>query len=158
MKLIFLIIFGVVSFIVLRQVFKKTHLKHFRKFLLPGLFIFIFFVFVLSALHDAYQPDKQCLLFHKTTSNPPLTLISAADYLYQGDFDYERGDCGKALSDYTKAIEMNPNFAEAYNNRAYTYMRMRTYPNALTDLNKALELHPNYIHALMNRGDIYNYY
>jgi tetratricopeptide (TPR) repeat protein len=48
--------------------------------------------------------------------------------------------------------------AEAYNNRAYTYMTIRDYADALPDLDQATALRPTYVNALMNRGDIYNFY
>ncbi len=76
----------------------------------------------------------------------------------QGNYDYDTGNCQKAIIDYTASIKMNPNYPQAYNNRAYTYMRMQNYPAALPDLDKALALNPSYTQALMNRGDIHNYY
>jgi tetratricopeptide (TPR) repeat protein len=84
--------------------------------------------------------------------------VTAQDYLAQGDLDYERGYCDEAIADYTHAIDLDPDFAEAYNNRAYIYMVKKDYAAALPDLDRALELRPNYVNALMNRGDIYNYY
>lgn len=80
------------------------------------------------------------------------------DYFLQGDYDYDTGNCTKAITDYTTSIKLNPNYPQAYNNRAYTYMRLRNYKNALPDLDKAISLNPNYIQSLMNRGDIHNYY
>lgn len=94
----------------------------------------------------------------KTFSAPPAALVTAQDYFAQGDYDYDQGNCDKAIANYTRAIELNPNLAEAYNNRAYTYMVKKDYATALPDLNRALQLRPNYVNALMNRGDIYNYY
>jgi tetratricopeptide (TPR) repeat protein len=55
-------------------------------------------------------------------------------------------------------VGLDPGFAEAYNNRAYTYMTLEQYALALDDLNKAIEIRPDYVNALLNRGDIYNYY
>lgn len=104
------------------------------------------------------KPDQQCTTSHVPTTRKPITLNTATDYLTQGDWEYEKGDCDDAITSYSEAIEMNPEYAEAYNNRAYTYMRMRDYPKALTDLDKAIDIRPRYIHARMNRGDIYNYY
>jgi tetratricopeptide (TPR) repeat protein len=104
------------------------------------------------------KPDQQCTTSHAPTTQKPITIKTATDYLTQGDWEYEKGDCDDAITSYSKAIEMNPEYAEAYNNRAYTYMRMRDYPKALTDLDKAIDIRPKYIHARMNRGDIYNYY
>jgi tetratricopeptide (TPR) repeat protein len=75
-----------------------------------------------------------------------------------GDYDFDRRDYHQAIEDYSQAITLNPDYAEAYNNRAYTYMTIQEYAVALPDLNEAIRLRPNYVNALMNRGDIYSYY
>ncbi len=104
------------------------------------------------------QQDTQCIKTHITTNKPPTQVTTAQDYFDQGNYDYDIGDCLKAIVDYTQALQANPNFAEAYNNRAYTYMRMHQYSKALPDLDAAIQIRPAYVNALMNRGDIYNYY
>lgn len=83
--------------------------------------------------------------------------MTAADYLALGDYDFDRGDCVQAIAAYSQAIALNPQYAEAYNNRAYTYMMQADYARALPDLDTAIRLRPTYVHALMNRGDIYNF-
>jgi hypothetical protein len=92
------------------------------------------------------------------TSQPPKSLVTAADYLAQGDYEFDRGNCDGALANYSRAIELKPDYAEAYNNRAFTYMLIQQYALALPDLDRALQIRPDYVNALMNRGDIYNYY
>lgn len=91
-------------------------------------------------------------------STPPAQFISAQDYFQQGDYEYDQGNCSQAIAAYTQSIALNPQNAEAYNNRAYTYMVLQQYDKALLDLNKAIEIRRDYVNALMNRGDIYNYY
>lgn len=93
-----------------------------------------------------------------SASTRPAQLETAEDYLALGDYDFDRQNFDGAVADYTRAIELNPTFAEAYNNRAYTFMRLEDYARALPDLDKAIELRPDYVNALMNRGDIHNYY
>ena len=88
----------------------------------------------------------------------PDSLNTAADYLAQGDYESWVGNYDKAIAAYTRAIELDPKLAQAYNNRAYAYMSQQQYALALSDLNRALVLRPDYVNALMNRGDIYNYY
>jgi tetratricopeptide (TPR) repeat protein len=113
----------------------------------------------LVGVYKAIQPVVSCASApKKPLSTPPAILETAQDFLAQGDYDYEQGDCDKAIADYTRGIEVNPDFAEAYNNRAYVYMVKKDYAAALPDLDHALQLRPNYVNALMNRGDIYNYY
>jgi tetratricopeptide (TPR) repeat protein len=116
-------------------------------------------ILLLFNMYRAFiEPDSQCFRLHTPTSQPPDQLKSANDFFLQGDYEYEKGKCTEAVEYYSKAIELDSNFTEAYNNRGYTYMRMREYEAALHDLNQAITLRPNYINALMNRGDIYNYY
>jgi len=158
MKVLALILLEVLAYFLLKRIFKKTKLKKLQKFLIPGLILLIPLTFGFVLLHDTFQPDNQCLFIHSAESKPPLSLETAREYLTQGNYDYDRGDCGKAVLDYTKAVELNQNYAEAYNNRAYTYMRMRAYALAIPDLNRAIEIRPDYVHALINRGDIYNFY
>jgi len=159
-----LIAIGIIGVIAYFISSKLTHGKKSKKYNWKPLSISAAVVVVLLALYAfvlykaATQPDIQCGTMHTATSTPPSALQTATDYFSQGDYDYDSGNCQQALLDYTKAITLNPNYPQAYNNRAYTNMRMRNYSAALPDLNKALELKPDYIQALMNRGDIHNYY
>ncbi len=89
---------------------------------------------------------------------PPQALVTSKDYLTQGDYDFDQGNCDRALADYSRALALEPTNAQALNNRGYTYMAMRNYAAALPNLDRAIDLRPGYVNALMNRGDIYNYY
>ena len=60
------------------------------------------------------------------------------------------------MSDYNKAIEINPKIAEAYNNRGLIYNKQGNFTQAMSDYNKAIEINPNYAEAYNNRGIIYN--
>ncbi len=99
--------------------------------------------------------DTWCDSFKVTNNYPPMQTVTAMDYFEKGNYEYDIGNCTQAIADYTKSIELNPKYPQAYNNRAFTYMRMQENDKALTDLNRALEINPNYINALMNRGDVY---
>lgn len=120
--------------------------------------IFLLGLIAFGELISNLQPDMQCTSSHSVSYRPPSTLKTANDYFLLGNYDYDTGNCKQAVTDYTKAITLNPNFTRAYNNRAYTNMRTKNYQAALPDLDKAVQLDPNYIQALMNRGDIHNYY
>ena len=93
-----------------------------------------------------------------STITPPAQLRTALDFLAQGDYEFEQDHYDPAIAAYTRAIELDPDFAEAYNNRAYIFMTKEDYAPALSDLDRAITLRPDYVNALMNRGDIYNYY
>ncbi len=114
-------------------------------------------IFGVHQVYTAANTNTWCTGSHSTTSQPPAQLVSAQDYFAQGDHDYDLGECDNAIAAYSQAIALDPSYAEAYNNRAYTYMMQQDYQSALSDLNKAIQIRPDYAHALMNRGDIYNY-
>ena len=70
--------------------------------------------------------------------------------------DLVKGEYDRAIADYTKAIEINPAFADAYDNRGYTYYSLKRYEEALYDHNKAIELGPtSYASVYNNRGLAY---
>ena len=62
------------------------------------------------------------------------------------------GEYGKAIADYNRAIELDPNRAAAYYNRGCAYGEIGAYDKALADYNKAIELNPNDSLAYYNRG------
>ncbi len=62
-------------------------------------------------------------------------------------------DPKQALSYFTKAIELNPNYLEAYFARGYTYSLLKDKVSAKADYNLCLKLQPNYepaVEALNN--------
>jgi tetratricopeptide (TPR) repeat protein len=61
----------------------------------------------------------------------------------------------KAIDDFSKAIQLNPNFIQAYQNRGIIYMNQNKYDLALSDINKTLDNNPKDFNALNNRGTIY---
>jgi len=69
-------------------------------------------------------------------------------YCYQGKLD-------KAISDYSDAIRLAPNYDAAYNNRGYAYYKQREFAKAIGDYNEAIQLDPNFAIAYKNRGDAY---
>ena len=62
-------------------------------------------------------------------------------------------DLHKAIELYSKAIELNSYFAEAYSNRGYAKYLLGEEENALQDYDKAIELNPNLSEAYNNRGN-----
>ena len=67
------------------------------------------------------------------------------EYYNQKKYRFELGSVGeRAIENYNKAIELDPNDADAYNNRGLAYYYLEEYERAIEDYNKAIELNPNY--------------
>lgn len=80
---------------------------------------------------------------------------TAQDYIESGKTKLEEGKFQEALKDFNKAIELDPNNAEAYLKRTSVKSGlMFDDTDILKDCNKALELEPNNPKALVNRGII----
>lgn len=77
-------------------------------------------------------------------------LNKAIEYINQ-DENYDA-----AITEINKAIELSPNWADAYYNRGLAYSRKLNYNQAISDYTKAIELNPNYAAAYNNRA--VNYY
>ncbi len=65
---------------------------------------------------------------------------TAEDHFYSGNTKYELKDYKGAIQDYTKAIELNPNHANAYNNRGLAKIFLEQKDDGCLDLSKAGEL------------------
>ncbi len=62
---------------------------------------------------------------------------------------------GKAVEHYTEAIDLNPEYTKAYNNRGVAYNSIGEYDRALQDYNKAIDLKPELVLPYSNRGNVY---
>jgi tetratricopeptide (TPR) repeat protein len=81
---------------------------------------------------------------------------TASDFVIESSEKYKKGDFQGAIADLDKAITINPEYAEAYNNRGLTYKALRDYQKAIADLDKAIVLNPKLALAYTNRGMIYH--
>ena len=65
---------------------------------------------------------------------------------------YETGNYKSSIANYTKAIELDPNFSDAYYNRGISKDDLEDYYGAISDYTKTIELDPNDAGAYVNRG------
>lgn len=77
-------------------------------------------------------------------------------YYKRGDAYDETGEYDKAITSYSKAIELDPDHALSYYNRGCAYGEIGEYEKAIADFNKAIELDPNNANAYYNRGLAYH--
>jgi tetratricopeptide (TPR) repeat protein len=110
--------------------------------------------------------DKQNIYisaFEQSNENIDLTIESltkaiAEAYYNRGLAYLNSGDYDKAITDFNKAIELNPVYVDAYYYRGLAYQFGENYPNydkAITDFNNAIGLNPVYVDAYYYRGSAY---
>ena len=89
-----------------------------------------------------------------TVYEAPTKAQTSEEYFYRAYEKINLKDYYGAIADYTKAIEINPNFSNAYYNRGLTKYDLKDYKGAIEDYTKAIEINPNYIQAYNNRGAV----
>lgn len=68
---------------------------------------------------------------------------------------FDMGRDKEAVADYTSAIQLDPNYAEAYINRGALYGKTGQKELALADFNKGIELDPKAANGYFNRSLLY---
>ncbi len=101
-----------------------------------------------------------CRSQEPTPSQPPIavgSLDTAQAYLSRGDQSSDIKDYDHAIADYSQAIRLNPDYAEAFNNRglAYSLSGKTEMAKAIPDYSQAIKLRPTYAYAYNNRGVAY---
>ena len=77
---------------------------------------------------------------------------TSAEYFNNGLEKMEKRDYKGAITDYTKSIELDSNYADAYINRGIAKNKLRNHSGAIADFTKAIELEPNNTYPYITRG------
>ncbi len=78
--------------------------------------------------------------------------LSAIDWFDRGYSSTFSEDYDVAISAFSRATEINPQFAAAYNNRGAAYAAIGSYDQAINDFNRVIIINPGYASAYYNRG------
>ena len=66
-----------------------------------------------------------------------------------------RGQWEEAVSDFSKAIELDPKYARAWQQRGYAHNQLQRWKNAISDFSKGIDLDPKNAWARVSRGNAY---
>lgn len=68
--------------------------------------------------------------------------LTAKDYFLTGTAKYKCRACSEAVEDFTKALELRKDYADAFYGRSLAYLCAKNYPAALQDIDRAMRLNP----------------
>jgi len=77
---------------------------------------------------------------------------SAETHNNRGTGYFDIGNFEKAISEWNRAIEIDPQYADAYVNRGDAYLAKGEFDQALADFDKAITINPNDAYAYLFRG------
>jgi len=118
---------------------------------LSAMIIAILIGIYLSACSSQLPPTPS----QSSLADSPLDTAEA--YLQRGDQYSDSKDYDHAIADYSQAIRLRPDYAEAYNNRGLAYALSGKFEiaNVIADYSQAIKLRPTYAYAYNNRGVAY---
>jgi tetratricopeptide (TPR) repeat protein len=90
-----------------------------------------------------------------TTETAVTETETAQTHYDRGRQHSEKKDWKAAISEFSRAIELDPNFELAYANRAVARANLENFSTALKDINKAIEMNPTLVDAYRLRGQIH---
>ena len=104
------------------------------------------------ALKSLKRIDEAIAAYSKAIEiNPRAAFFNNRGFHYR-----DKGEIELALADFNQAIDISPNYAEAYYNRGFYYRSKGEMELALADFNKVIEIDPNNASAYVNRGTLYD--
>lgn len=80
---------------------------------------------------------------------------TAHEFLKRGNEKEKLQNHIGAIEDFTKVIELDKNFTDAYYNRGTVKMQLSDFTGAISDFDQAIKLNPSHVEAYFNRGGIY---
>ena len=107
--------------------------------------------------HDCVIPSNYLkALISKSEAVKPLAeekqSVSAETYFYRGNEKYSMRSYQDAITAYSEAIRLQPDFANAYVNRGLANEKLGQHESAIMDYSSAIKIDPTLARAYNNRG------
>ncbi|MFC2131452.1 tetratricopeptide repeat protein [Bacteroidota bacterium] len=126
-----------------------TYLKKIRarRLVISGIIISLL-LSLISFNHVKIFSSPEKFLNAATEANPNASVA----YFLKGNISKDAGDYTSAVKDYSEAISIDNEYAEALNNRGSLYGMAGEYEKSINDLRKAIQLDPSIPDGYFNRA------
>lgn len=104
---------------------------------------------VLDAVHEITEREKAAARRKQEEAEAKKRRAAAEPFF---NFGRDATDPIDQIVHYSKAIEIDPDYSSAYNNRGIAKINLKQYDKAIKGLDKAILLDPNFPFAYNNRG------
>ena len=148
--LIGLFIMAAWGFPELLKIWRPTHPSR-KEALFASSALVLLFLFIVTCTQVGYWRNNIALYDHSLQVAGPSDIILCNRGVAYGKL----GNYARAISDYERAIEINPRYAEGLNNRGFAYGGLGNQRQAISDFDRAIEINPEYADAYNNRGAAY---
>jgi len=115
--------------------------------------VLLFALLMVTALIPGIMADESPPMPTPSGSTP--VAPSAQEHYNQGLQWQKDRQYAKAIEAYRQAVQLKPDFPEAYNNLGYTYRMAGDFDNAIAAYQEALRLKPDFAEAHQYLGKAY---
>jgi tetratricopeptide (TPR) repeat protein len=112
----------------------------------------IFIALVLIGATSCSDPNNSSLTDTANVVTTPPKGNSDTEYFNQGQYKSKTGYYQEAINDYTQAIRINPNYADAYLKRGIARDVLQDFHGAIEDFTEVIRINPNNAEAYNKRG------
>ena len=117
--------------------------------------IFGLLMFPLTALTAWLLQEEEAPTLQGLQEPPVPSAFDSTTYYERGRTSYEAGQYEKAIECFDQALELDPEFADAYTFRGLAYYKQWYLDEAIDDYDKAVSLNPQDYYSRHNRGLAY---
>ena len=122
--------------------------KHRKEILLASSALIILCISFITWVQVGYWQNNFTLYDHTLKITDNNWVI----YNCRGYAHANLGNYRQAIEDFSRAIEIKPDYEKAYFNRGTAHVSLGNYRQAIEDFNRAIKINPDYEKAYFNRG------
>jgi serine/threonine protein kinase/tetratricopeptide (TPR) repeat protein len=108
----------------------------------------------VASVEATPQPTPSVGTSKQIAAQSPATA-NVTDLINQARSEAEAQQYDKAVTDYTEATRLKPDYAEAYNGRGEVYFKLKQYDKAVSDYDEAIRIKSDFAEAYSNRAFAY---